>query len=319
MSSLRSPAPNRAAALDILSLPKTQPDQERTPLKTQPGENLKPRSQYVEDAIRLAMESQWDEAVQLNSFILENFEPDDQTHNRLGKALTELGRLEEARSHYDVALKLNPFNQVAKKNRSKLEVLIQHKDEIKSGGVKVDLNLFVEEMGKTIITALENVKDPEICDKIVAGDVAEPEVSGDTIVLRTLRGVRLGEVEPKLARRILKFIQGGNRYQAGVISCEGGDVRVIVRETYQDPSFAGKPSFPQRQKRDVAFRPYARESLLNRDVDVYGTDDDEEDIAHASVEMDMDDDEGMHEVDEDSDSVDFDEEVSGDGDEEEEQ
>ena len=291
-------------------------------MKTQSGENLKPRSQYVEDAIRLAMDSKWDEAVELNQFILEKFGSDDQAHNRLGKALTELGRLEEARDHYDQALKLNPFNQVAKKNRSKLEVLIQHKDSIKTGGVKVDLNLFVEEMGKTVITILDNV-EPDICDRIVAGDVAELEIDGDGILLRTLRGVRLGELEPKLARRIIKFMRGGNRYQAGVTSCEAGEVRVIVRETYQDPSFAGKPSFPQRQKREVAFRPYARESLISRDVDVYSTDDeDEEDIARASAEMDMEEDEGMHEVDEESDSVDFagDDDLGGDdeGDEEEE-
>jgi Tetratricopeptide repeat len=284
-------------------------------VKTQSGENLKPRSQYVEDAIRLAMDSRWDEAAELNQFILENFGSEDQTHNRMGKALTELGRLEEARDHYDRALKLNPFNQVAKKNRSKLEVLIQHNDSIKTGGVKVDLNLFVEEMGKTVITILESV-EPDICDRIVAGDVAELEVRGDGIVLRTLRGVRLGELEAKLARRLSKFIQGGNRYQAGVTSCEGGEVRVIVRETYQDPAFVGKPSFPQRQKREVAFRPYARGSLITRDVEVYSTDDeDEEDIAHASAEMDMDEDEGMHEVDEESDSMDFaDDDLGGDDD-----
>ncbi len=291
-------------------------------MKTQSGENLKPRSQYVDEAIRLAMDSKWDETVELNKFILENFGSDDQTHNRLGKALTELGRLEEAREHYDQALKLNPFNQVAKKNRAKLEVLIQHKDDIRGGGVKVDLNLFVEEMGKTIVTVLENVDDPNICDKVVAGDVAELEVVGDGIVLRTLRSVRLGELEPKLARRIIKFMQGGNRYQAGVTSCAGGEVRVIVRETYQDPAFAGKPSFPQRQRRDVAFRPYARESLVSREGAVYSTDDeDEEDLARASAELDMDEEEGMHEVEDEGEGVDFEEDDLGgddDGEEDEE-
>jgi hypothetical protein len=285
-------------------------------LKTQSGENLKPRSQYVDEAIRLAMDSKWDEAVEVNRFILENFGPDDQTFNRVGKALTELGRLEEARDAYDQALKLNPFNQVAKKNRAKLEVLIQHKDEIRGGGVKVDLNLFVEEMGRTIITVLENVDDPNICDKVVAGDVAELEVVGDGIVLRTIRGVRLGELEPKLARRIIRFMQGGNRYQAGVTSCDGGEVRVIVRETYQDPAFAGKPSFPQRQRRDVAFRPYARESLVSREGAVYSTDEeDEEDLARASAELDIDEEEGMHEVEDEGEGVDFeDDDLGGDDD-----
>ncbi|HEX6348006.1 MAG TPA: tetratricopeptide repeat protein [Candidatus Dormibacteraeota bacterium] len=287
-------------------------------MKTPTGEHLKPRSQYVEDAIRLAMESKWDEAVELNEFILENFGPDDQAHNRLGKALTELGRLEEARDHYEKSMKLNPFNTVAKKNRSKLEVLIQHKDDIKSGVTRVDLNLFVEEMGKTVITQLEAVEDPNVCDKVVAGDIAELTVAGDTITVTTLRGIHLGQLEPKLARRLIKFIQGGNRYQAGVTGCENGQIRVIVRETYQDPKFAGKPSFPMRHKREVSFRPYARESLLQRDADL-ATDEDEEDLVHAGIDADIEDDEGMHEVEDDSETVDFAEEVDGGDDEEDDE
>ena len=286
-------------------------------MKTPTGEHLKPRSQYVEDAIRLAMDSKWEEAVELNQFILENFGPEDQVYNRLGKALTELGRLEEARDQYEKSLRLNPFNTVAKKNRSKLEVLIQHKADIKSGATRVDLNLFVEEMGKTVITQLEAVEDPEVCDKVVAGDIAELTVAGDTITVATLRGIHLGQLEPKLARRLIKFMQGGNRYQAGVTGCENGQIRVIVRETYQDPKFAGKPSFPMRQKREVAFRPYARESLLQRDAE-FPTDEDEEDLVHAGIDAEIDEDEGMHEVEEDSEPIDFAEEADSGDDEDDE-
>jgi tetratricopeptide (TPR) repeat protein len=287
-------------------------------LKTPTGEHIKPRSQYVEDAIQLAMESKWEEAVELNQFILENFGPEDQAYNRLGKALTELGRLEEARDQYEKSLKLNPFNTVAKKNRSKLEVLIQHKDDIKTGVTRVDLNLFVEEMGKTVITQLEAVEDPAVCDKVVAGDIAELSVAGDAITVTTLRGIHLGQLEPKMARRLIKFMQGGNRYQAGVTNCDGGLVRVIVRETYQDPKFAGKPSFPMRAKREVAFRPYARESLIRRDAE-FPTDDDEEDIAHATVEMEIEEDDGMHEVEEDTETVDFAEDADSSSDDDQEE
>ena len=273
-------------------------------MKTQPGEPTRPRTQFVEDAIRLAMESRWEEAADANRQILEQFGPDDGAHNRLGKALTELGRLEEARDQYDIAMRLNPFNQVAKKNRSKLEVLIQHKGDIRVGGSRVDLNLFVEEMGRTLITALEGA-EPNVCEKVVPGDIAELQVGPDGVTLVTTRGIRLGQLEAKLARRIIKFIQGGNRYQAGVTACDGSDVKVIVREIYQDPKFAGKPSFPQRQKREVTFRPYARESLVRRDVEVFSTDDDEEDIVRASTEIELEEEDGMHEVDEDTDNGDF--------------
>jgi len=151
----------------------------------------------------------------------------------------------------------------------------------------------------------------------VAGDIAELTVAGDTITVATLRGIHLGQLEPKLARRLIKFMQGGNRYQAGVTGCENGQIRVIVRETYQDPKFAGKPSFPMRQKREVAFRPYARESLLQRDAE-FPTDEDEEDLVQAGIDADIDEDEGMHEVEEDSEPIDFAEEADSGDDEDRE-
>src|SRR2546423_3740359 len=177
------------------------------------------------------MDSKWEEAVELNQFVLENFGPEDQGYSRLGKALTELGRLEEARDQYEKSLRLNPFNTVAKKNRSKLEVLIQHKADIKSGATRVDLNLFVEEMGKTVITQLEAVEDPDVCEKVVAGAIAELTVPGDTTTVAPLPGIHFGQLQPKPARRLIKFMQGGNRYQAGGTGCQHWHIRVTVRQT----------------------------------------------------------------------------------------
>ncbi len=237
-------------------------------MKTESTEHLKPRSQYAEDAVQLAIAGKWDDAVKLNKFIIDSFGADEESQNRLGKALSELGKLKDAKSAYEAALKLNPMNSIAKKNAARINTLLHQKEGLKVGGTRVDLNLFVEEMGKTVITTLES-SSADICSKVAAGDVAELKIEGDGIVAETSRGVRLGLLEAKLARRLIKFMRGGNRYQAGVTSCDGSSVKLIVRETYQDPRFAGKPSFPMRRKREVEFRPYTKESLLAREVEVF--------------------------------------------------
>lgn len=286
-------------------------------MKTESSEHLKPRSQYVEDAVQLAVAGKWDEAADINRLIIDKFGADDQTQNRLGKALTELGQLEAAKAAYDASLGLNPMNSVAQKNAAKLETLLHTKEGVRGGPAKVDLNLFVEEMGKTVVTTLEG-SDAELCSKVAAGDVADIQVDGDGIVLETVRGVALGSVEPKLARRLINFVQGGNRYQAGVTSCDGRTVKVIIRETYQDPKFAGKPSFPMRRRREVEFRPYSKESLLARDVEAF--DEDEEGIEAAAPELVSDLEEGMHEVEDEAEALDFseeEEEDSGDMDDDE--
>jgi len=288
-------------------------------LKTETPEHLKPRSQYAEDAVQLAIAGKWDDAVKLNKFIVESFGADEETQNRLGKALSELGKLKDAKAAYEAALKLNPMNSIAKRNAARINALLHQKEGLKVGGTRVDLNLFVEEMGKTVITIVES-SPPDICSKVAAGDVAELKVEGDGVSAETSRGVRLGLLEAKLARRLIKFMRGGNRYQAGVTSCDGSTVKLIVRETYQDPRFAGKPSFPMKRKREVEFRPYTKESLLAREVEVFSEDEEESAVVEASSDGD-DIEEGMHAVEDEAEPLDFsedDDSATSDDDEEDE-
>src|SRR5438128_12610783 len=172
-------------------------------------------------------------------------------------------------------------------------------------------------MGKTIITTIDSPASADICSKVAAGDVAELKIEGDGIVAETSRGVRLGLLEAKLARRLVKFMGGGNGYQAGVTSCEGSTVKLIVRETYQDPRFAGKPSFPMRRKREVEFRPYAKESLLTREVEVFAEDEEEgEALAEEPASDDIE--EGMHAVEDEAEAIDFSDDADAEDEDEDE-
>jgi len=262
-------------------------------LKTDFSEHLKPKGQFVDEAVQAALAGRWQDAAEINRAILERFGPDEESNNRLGKAMTELGKFEDAKKAYEATLSLNPLNVIAQKNRAKLDVLAQSKD------VKVGPS-----------TQLESVDDPNVHNKIGSGDIAELRITGDSIQAETVRGVKLGNVEPRLARRLIKFIQGGNRYLAAVTSVEPGAVKLMIRETYQDPKFVGKPSFPQRRKREVEFRPYAKESLLARERDAFRDDDDEEVRDADEVEEGADELEGLNVVDEDADEpLDFSEDA----------
>jgi len=96
----------------------------------------------VEEAVQAALAGRWEDAAEVNQSILERFGPDEEANNRLGKAMTELGRFDEAKAAYEATLSLNPLNVIAQKNRAKLDVLAQSKD-VKVGPTRVDLNLFV--------------------------------------------------------------------------------------------------------------------------------------------------------------------------------
>jgi hypothetical protein len=87
----------------------------------------------------------------------------------------------------------------------------------------------------------------------------------------------IGEVEPRLAQRLTKLIEGGNQYVAAISGLNDGDVKVFIRETFQDASQVGKLSFTPAVTE--AFRPYVKERLIRRDAreDSYYEDDDGED------------------------------------------
>ena len=74
-------------------------------------------------------------------------------------------------------------------------------------------------------------------------------------------GMRIGVVEPRVAARLLKLIADGNKYAAGVTSLGDKDVRLIIRETFQDPSNYGKVSFPTAAK-STDLRPYTKGTLV---------------------------------------------------------
>jgi hypothetical protein len=258
------------------------------------AERIKPRAQYVDEAIELALASKWTEAVQVNRGIMDRFGPDEDTLNRLGKAYTELGQLENAIDAYKSTLKLNPVNPIALKNLAKLQAL-RGGQPVPTSKAKVNVDAFIEETGKTALTALHLHAEGDPCAKVSGGDPVKLIVAGDTMNVETARGIYLGHLEHALGRRLIKFLEGGNRYSGAVASCDPAGVKVIVRETYQDPKFFGRPSFPIKKAGRDEFRPYAKDSLLNRAADAEEA---EEDGEEPAEELD-----GMHTVESAEDEV----------------
>ena len=89
--------------------------------------------------------------------------------------------------------------------------------------------------------------------------------------------MRIGVVEPRVAARLLKLIADGNKYAAGVTSLGDKDVRIIIREIFQDPRNYGKVSFPTAAK-STDLRPYTKGTLVREEMELEeDLEDDEED------------------------------------------
>ena len=222
------------------------------------------RRQRAEQAIQLAMQGHWEEAAAVNRALIAVFPNDVDTYNRLGKALTELGRYTDARDAYGKALELDTHNSIAQKNLTRLASLGEGAAPRPEAGTKLSPQLFISETGKTGVTTLMRPA-AEIAARLTAGDEVFLRRQNSTLVVENAQGEYLGEVEPKLGIRLISFIEKGNRYAAAIATLAREDVRIIIKETYQDPSQVGKLSFPPTT--GEAFRPYTKESLVRTDTD----------------------------------------------------
>jgi tetratricopeptide (TPR) repeat protein len=229
------------------------------------GETTRLRRQRIEQAIQLALESRWREAAAVNRSIISLFPSDVDAFNRLGKALMEMGEYEEARIAYQKTLEMEPANSIARKNLGRLDIRAKLTNSGNAGAKKLDPASFIAETGKTGITTLRAVS-PETLARLTAGDSVELRPDGHTLAVETATGEQVGMIEPKLGLRLLRLMQGGNRYVAAVASLS--EARLIIREIYQHPSQQGRPSFPATGGETV--RPYTKERLVRRELDEEG-------------------------------------------------
>ena len=214
------------------------------------------RRKLQEKAIELAAMNRWDEAADINRQILQLGEDPD-TYNRLGKALMEQGQYTEAHDAYQHTLRLNPTNSIARKNVARLDALIARGFESGQANRKprqqVDLRMFITETGRTAITALIDVPRSPAVEALVTGEKMEFRVNGKTVFVVDADGTIVGRLEPKLGQRLAELINGGNRYLAAIAQSDPRTVRLLIRETYQDPSQRNRISFPGKLGEGAAY------------------------------------------------------------------
>ena len=258
------------------------------------------KRQLADQAIAQATAAQWSDAAETNRRLIE-LGPDAEAENRLAKSLWEQGELGAAREHYQTALALDPTNRIAERNIDRLRVLLVDAGDNTvpaQQGSKAPVSIFVEETGKTGFAFLTDLPNPRKLAQVNPGDAVELTPEGNRLIAHS-NGVRIGVVEPRVAARLLKLIADGNKYFAGVTSLGDKDVRIIIREIYQDPRNYGKVSFPTAAK-STDLRPYTKGTLVREEMDLEEEleldeeDDDLDDIVpRSSIPSDVTDDEAF--------------------------
>jgi hypothetical protein len=218
--------------------------------------------QMSQEAINLAMYGRWQEAISVNQTIIENMPNDIDAYNRLGKAYMELSDYDKAQESYSRVLELDAGNTIAQKNLNRISQLKASNVVIKEYHPKAAPHQFIGEAGKSGVVNLYNLGDTSIMAKMMAGDRVNLKAKGQQLAVENEEGEYLGQVEPQHALRLIKLINGGNRYSSAIVSIDDSKVKVIIREIYQSPNLIGLPSFPAKPVE--GFQPHVKDTLLRR-------------------------------------------------------
>jgi len=231
----------------------------------QEEEQTRLKRQRSKQAIALAMQGRWREAVAANKSIIESFPNDVDAYNRLGRAYIELGKYSQAREAYGQTIELDPSNTIAKKNLHRLSHLGKVAVGLDGDSHKVEPQHFIEEVGKAGVVNLYQLAPPEILARVVAGDRVYLKIDGVNLIVGNGRGEYLGQVEPRHGQRLIKLMKGGNKYSVAITSSAEDKITVIIREVYQDPSQAGQLSFPSRGFEEP--RPYISDRAIKNELE----------------------------------------------------
>jgi tetratricopeptide (TPR) repeat protein len=215
----------------------------------QEEEQVRIRRQRSKNAIALAMQGRWREAVAANQELIESFPNDVDAYNRLGKAYTELGEYALAREAYTKAIGLDSYNIIAQKNLRRLSYLAEAPATPEVESDKAKPQYFIEDMGKAGVVHLYQLAPKEVLAKILAGDKVNLCVNDISLAVENGRGEYLGLVEPRHALRLVRLIEGA----------------VIIREVYQDARQVGQLSFPPKGTENL--RPYLSDKMLRRELE----------------------------------------------------
>jgi tetratricopeptide (TPR) repeat protein len=224
------------------------------------------RRQSSKQAITLAMEGRWQESIEVNRGILQNFPNDVDAYNRLGKAYVETGDYTKAKEAYTRALQLDQYNTIAKKNLQRLAHLGDSTAAVPdNNSEKAEPHIFIEEIGKAGVLNLYQIAPAERLMAMMAGNKVVLKSQGASLAVENLRGEYLGLVPSKQGQRLLKLMAGGNKYTAAIVAASENAVSVIIRETYQDPSQTDQISFPGKRMEEI--QPYVSDRVFRSEYE----------------------------------------------------
>lgn len=197
-----------------------------------------------QEAIKAAVNRNWNEAISLNEKILESLPDDIPTLNRLGIAYSMIGENKTATKHFESVLEIDSHNPIAKNNLYRL------KNNKESGLANPYLQTvsFIEEPGKSKVVPLVSQGEPKVFSKLNIGEPVELAPSKHKVKVSDAKNEFVGYLPDNISHRLLELIKAGYKYKTVMKSINPKAPQVFIQETYASKKLKGVPSFPLDEK-----------------------------------------------------------------------
>lgn len=222
-------------------------------------------------AINTALIGNWQDAVKLNKSLIKENPEDVDALNRLAFAFSILGKSREAKLNYQKVLKIDPLNSIALRNIKRIPNKSLN-GASNGNGYKLS-NIFLEEPGKTKIVELLNIAPAEVINKLQTGQSLVLSIK--RLKIFVLFGKQyLGMLPDDIGKRLIKFIEAGNTYEAYTKSASGRALIIFVKETRRVSRYKDQPSFVYGT--DSAFTFDKQQTKKIKTAKIKGEDEEEE-------------------------------------------
>ncbi len=212
-------------------------------------------------AIQTALLGDWTNAILLNQAILDEDPTDIDALNRLAFAFFSSGDTREAKNIYQKVLSLDTLNPIAMRNLKRLTV----------NGKRPVVNIlqlgnhFIEEPGKTKVVDLINIAEQKIIGPLRSGEILTLSAKRMKIFVLESQKQYVGMLPDDISKRLIKFIDGGNTYEAYVKANDKRHLSIFIRETKRVNRFRDQPSFVSSDKTKLTFE---KNRSVKRDDDI---------------------------------------------------
>jgi tetratricopeptide (TPR) repeat protein len=198
-------------------------------------------------AVQTALQGDWQAAVILNQMLLEEDPQDIDALNRLAFAKASLGESKEAKAIYQKVLTLDANNPIAIKNIQRISGPAIQPNGNSVQHIQVS-NVFIEEPGKTKVIELINTADKKILGPLLNGEQLSLSIKRMKIFVYDSQKQYIGMLPHDIGNRLIKFIEGGNQYEAYVKIVHSTNVTILIKEIKRALRFKNQPSFMSLEK-----------------------------------------------------------------------